>query len=123
MSEKRSISPRLPGRPRTDGQRRNGLLRVRVTPAEASEIEARASAAGLSLSEFLRQSARAVRLPAVRKAAFDPVALHHLALLGSNVNQIARVLNTTGDTSRAEGLDELAADIRAFLDRARADVC
>ena len=115
-----SFQTKRGGRPRPAGARRDVLLHFRVTADEAADIEARASDVGMSLSDFLRQSARTVRLPRARKVAvFDPVSLHHLALLGSNLNQIARVLNTTGDTSRVETMDGLLSDIRAFLDRAR----
>lgn len=110
------------GRPRAAAVRRDLFLRFRVTPDEAADFEARATAAGLTLSDYIRQCATNAPLRIVRRSGLDPVTLHHLALLGSNVNQIARVLNTTGETGRADRMDELASEIRIMLDMVRSGV-
>lgn len=110
------------GRPRAAGVRRDQLLQIRATPDEAAAIDAKASAAGLTLSDYMRQAAMNALLRRVSRAALDPVTIHHLALLGSNVNQIARVLNVSGDIERAARMDELAGEIRTLLDAIRSHV-
>lgn len=110
------------GRPRAAGARRDHLLQVRVTPDEAADLEARATAAGLTVSDYIRHSAQNQPLRAAGRAVLDPLTIHNLALIGSNVNQIARVLNATGDIERAGRMDELAAEIRSLLDEVRSRV-
>ncbi|EWH02008.1 MobC family plasmid mobilization relaxosome protein, partial [Halomonas sp. BC04] len=76
--------------------------------------------ADLSLSDWLRQcvdGADAVKTGQrrqrrrLRTLTADPALLRQLAAIGSNVNQIARVLNTVGLTpgDHAQLLAELAA--------------
>lgn len=94
---------------------RDQLMKFRVTLAEAAQIQARASQVGMTLSDFMRQAAHGAPIRRVRDRALDATTLHHLALLGSNMNQIARVLNTTGEPERAADLDELVLEVRALL--------
>ena len=119
MSDTLASAPVRRGRPRAAGVRRSQLVKVRVTPDEAAALEARARTAGLNLSDFIRQAASGAPIRSARRAALDPITIHHLALLGSNVNQIARVLNATGDIERAGRMDELTTDIRSLLDMVR----
>lgn len=122
MSDVAATASTRPARRRKAGARRDQFLQIRLTPDEAAEIESRATAARLTVSNYMRSAALNRTLKAVRHAALDPLTLHHLALLGSNMNQIARVLNATGDTERAASLDELVIEIRALLDAVRSHV-
>lgn len=93
---------------------------LRLPEATAAEWRRRAEAADLSLSDWLRQrvdGADAVQTGQrrqrrrLRTLTADPELLRQLAAVGSNVNQIARVLNSVGLTpgDHAHLLAELAA--------------
>lgn len=84
--------------PRSEARQRAARVTVRFLPDEHAELEARASAAGLSPSAYLRACAlgdagpRARRSPTVERS----LAAHAIADLnkaGSNLNQIARAVN------------------------------
>lgn len=93
---------------------------LRLPEATAAEWRRRAEAADLSLSDWVRQrvdGADAVQTGQrrqrrrLRTLTADPELLRQLAAVGSNVNQIARVLNSVGLTpgDHAHLLAELAA--------------
>jgi hypothetical protein len=42
---------------------------------------------------------------------------HDLARIGSNLNQIARICNTTGDTGRARTIEATLEELRGLLRR------
>lgn len=90
-------------------------MKFRVTLTEAAHIQARASQASMTLSDFMREAASGAPVRRARDPALDAPTLHRLALLGSNMNQIARVLNTTGETERVADLDGLVAGVRDLL--------
>lgn len=93
---------------------------LRLPEATAAEWRRRAEAADLSLSDWVRQrvdGADAVQTGQrrqrrrLRTLTADPELLRQLAAVGSNVNQIARVLNSIGMSpgDHAHLLAELAA--------------
>lgn len=93
---------------------------LRLPEATAAEWRQRAEAADQSLSDWVRQrvdGADAVQTGQrrqrrrLRTLTADPELLRQLAAVGSNVNQIARVLNSVGLTpgDHAHLLAELAA--------------
>jgi hypothetical protein len=75
---------------------------MRCTQAEFAQLEAAAERAGLPVGAFMRQQClgapgpRAARRPPVERAALAQL-LAQLGKCGSNLNQIARVLNSGGD--------------------------
>lgn len=89
---------------------------VMLTAIERAQLEERASACGLTLSEFLRRQALGRAMPA---SAIDNRARSVLATallrLGVNLNQITRHMNA----GRADSfqLPALIDDIRAHIDR------
>ena len=72
---------------------RSGRVHLRVTEREKGEFSAKASAAGLGLSEYLRKAALDIGL--IHK--YDQAALHQLRKIGVNLNQIAHHLNAGND--------------------------
>jgi hypothetical protein len=80
-------------------QRDRGAILVRLLPEERATIEAKARAAGLSLASFARAAMlgsagpRARRAPTVN-AELLGYAIAALNKAGSNLNQIARALNS-----------------------------
>jgi hypothetical protein len=104
MSDSSPASPHPAARKRsgTETRQRGGFIGFRATAAERAELDALAERAGLSLSSYVRGCAlsapttRAVRRPTVERAALSQI-LAQLGKCGSNLNQIARVLNSGGD--------------------------
>lgn len=68
---------------------RNGRIHLRVTEQEKEQFTAKAAAAGLGISEYLRKAA--LQLGVIHK--YDQAAVHQLRKIGVNLNQIAYHLN------------------------------
>lgn len=92
--------------------RATSAFRIRLTAVEREQIEAKAAAAGVSLSQLIRSAVLRYRMPAppiVREAMAE---LHHI---GVNLNQIARHANATGEL-RAD-LDTALAEVTRAMGR------
>jgi len=106
---------------KSEKRQRDALLQVRLTAAERATLDAAAERAGLSLAGYARSTL--LSAPPVRQARRPPVERAELARLlaqlgkiGSNVNQIARVLNSDGDTPpELAGVPEDIAIMRAAI--------
>ena len=110
----------------TNRERRPPLTRrvtLRLPEATAAQWRQGADAADQSLSDWLRQrvdaagavqTGRRRQRRRLRTLTVDPELLRQLASIGSNVNQIARVLNSVGLTpsDHLQWLTELAATQR-----------
>jgi hypothetical protein len=110
-------------RPRKDKpDARAHVVSVRLTPDERVQLEERAQAACLSLSDFFRHSALGARIQAAASPggalaakASTPDGIEHVVALnriGVNLNQIARSLNS--------GLSHEAGELVACLSRVNA---
>ena len=96
----REIDGKPRRRPRAERDE-NALLtatvRFRVTPAEHREITGKATAAGLTPSEYARMQALYGRVAVVAQdRAFDPAVLEELQAAGVAINRDARIANQTG---------------------------
>jgi hypothetical protein len=106
------------GRPKKfDLDKRTKLIAARVRPDELVAIEGRAAASNLPLSEFVREQALAGAILVRTFRTLSAIDRHDLARIGSNLNQIARLCNTTGDTYRARNIEVLLDELRALLAR------
>lgn len=97
---------------KTYDDRASSAFRVRLTAAERARLDAKAAAAGCSLSRLIRAAALGYRLPSppiVREA------MNELHRVGGNLNQIARHANATGE--RADDLDETLAEVMRAVGR------
>ena len=97
-------------------EKRGDHLHVRLTTAERVHLDEIASSIGLTAAEFIRRRALGYRLP--QPPVGSPVnaaAATALIRLGVNLNQMTRVLNTTGEI--APDLSALIARIEGELDR------
>lgn len=65
----------------------------RVSPSEKEKIRANAEAAGLSLSDFMRQACLDPIL-VVRENAIDKDFVYHLLKIGNNLNQLTKHANS-----------------------------
>ena len=73
---------------------RTVLVKVRATEAERQQWREKAEAAGLSLSDLVRQSLGKVRTWTAQDREAADACTRELAKLGNNLNQIARWANT-----------------------------
>lgn len=81
-------------------------LKVRTTAEERTAWQAKAEAAGLSLSALIRSAVDGSRLRKRERVSVDPALLRQLALIGNNLNQLARWANR--DRGRVEALAVIA---------------
>jgi hypothetical protein len=97
-------------------------LTVQLAPSERRRIEAEAAEAGAGLSEWVREKclrrpgdapvrAGPRRNPAARELADE------LRAIGNNLNQLARVANTTGAFTRERQLDDALEHLKTVFDR------
>jgi hypothetical protein len=113
-----------PRRTRSGSQTRQRTLRpsMACTPGEFAQLSVAAERVGLSVSSFMRMQClgtkppRAARRPTVETALLAQT-LAHLGKVGSNVNQIARQLNSGGDVPPdiAAAVDEVRAVAQAVM--------
>ncbi len=116
--------PNMPLKKRSGSEtrQRTSSVLIRFTPEEREEVEKAASQAGLTMSSYGRlqmlkeKPPRSVRRPPVEVEAIARL-LAALGKIGSNLNQIARAINS-GDQRRAL-IDDAIAEAEAFKDHLR----
>lgn len=90
---------------------------MRCTPDELAALKQSAAGAGLAVAPFLRTLAfgtpgpRAVRRPSAERVELARL-LAEFGKLGSNVNQLARVANTTGELPDRETLAGISRHVQ-----------
>jgi hypothetical protein len=103
----------------SETRRRKNLLRVRCTDEELAAMKAAVASSGFaSVGEFVRG-----RLLGRQPPRRSKIELHELCRClglighyGSNVNQMARVANASGDLPAAARLEELRRELREIRD-------
>src|SRR3954462_13438229 len=94
------------GRPRKDTkQLRDHWLKTRVIMDELHRVEQLARDAGKTPSEFFRDAVLNGHILIKRYRAPDPALINQLQRIGNNLNQIARICNTTGNDRRANFIE------------------
>lgn len=91
-------------------------IAVRLTDSEKLDWDLKAHAAGLSISELVRQAMSRVRISHIGDRALQIERTRQIAKIGNNLNQIARWVNrykTTADT--VEVVTHLIAIEQALL--------
>jgi mobilization protein NikA len=97
---------------------RDQHLTLRLTLEEMIALRERASNSGRSLTDFARNALLSARPPPrPNHFAFEPATYFQIRMLGVNLNQIARRLNST-DAPAPPELQPLLAAITAALHRA-----
>ena len=100
--------------PRTT-RKRTLIGQARVSEAELAEWRAKATAAGVGLSELLRRAMARTRTWTAAAAKVERERTRELARIGSNLNQIARWANTHKENAEAlEVVTHLVAIERAL---------
>lgn len=82
------------------GERRTASLCLQLTPSERAKLETGAAAAGTHLSEYVRELCfrRSGDAPVVAGTKRNPEAralMRQLTAIGNNLNQLARIANST----------------------------
>ena len=84
----------MPKATKTPRQNRSADVKVRVTPEERRTILAKAEAAGMELSHYVRTALLDAQVVAVpQDTALIRTQNRHLAQFGNNLNQLARHAN------------------------------
>ena len=90
-------------RPRLgEEERRTRTVGVRVTEAEAEELQERAQGARLSMGAYLRRRGLGQRVRSAIERRLGAAELRELNRIGVNLNQMARALNSGAVSSPAE---------------------
>ena len=107
------------GRKRSERRQKGKVLSVRVSPAEHQVVEAHAEREGLSIGSFVRS--RILEKPTTRAIRRPPVEVQTLSILqaslnkvGSNLNQIARAINS-GDRFTIDDIQTALKEHRQIL--------
>jgi hypothetical protein len=105
-------------------RQRAKVLQVRLTPEERAKVAAAASASGLSLSGYARETLLGEPTPRTQRAAPPPevqalaIVLGQLGKIGANLNQLAKLGNQGQPVPTLELSATLAA-VRLAAERVR----
>jgi hypothetical protein len=88
---------------------------VRYRPGELEQVRQAAAALGLPVSAYIRVLSLG-EPPRRRPGVLTREAIHQLARVGSNLNQLARFANTHGHLSSASELAEVLAQVRRKIE-------
>ena len=101
----------------TSEKRTHRLPHVRCTPSEYARIQARSSQAGITLSAFVRQMVLegAVKVTPSVQTPLDFALVNELNRIGTNLNQLTRIANTTGQMPG--GLETIWKKLDGVLDQ------
>jgi len=80
------------------------MVAARVTPAEHAAWREKASAAGVSPSDLLRRAMTQTRTWPPSARAVERERTRQIALIGNNLNQLARWANTHASAAEAVSL-------------------
>ena len=106
-------------RPRLgESERRRRTMGVRVTKAEAAELQERAQGARLSVGAYLRRRGLGQRVRLAAERRLGAAELRELNRIGVNLNQMARAMNSgaaapAGTREAVEQVSELVARLLA----------
>lgn len=103
----------------SEQRQKNRIANFRVTPDEYRQIETNAERGGLTFGSYLRTRAldapttRAMRRPVVERVILSKLVAE-LGRSGSNLNQIARAMNS-GETVLIDQIQSVLAEHRQIL--------
>lgn len=106
----------MPSHSRSSRRRRRVHFQsLRLTAGERAVVRARAHAAGLTVSAFLRRAALGKRVRS-RSGQVRRDAVYQLSKIGNNLNQLARAANTAGQVRAMERLEAVLEELREALE-------
>jgi hypothetical protein len=98
--------------------RRTYFRSFRLTRGELASLRAKAHAAGLPVSTYLRKVALGKKVPR-RRGQLNRDAVYQLSKIGNNLNQLARAANTAGQVVALERLEPAIEELREAIDALR----
>ena len=96
--------------------RRTRILQVRLSSGEHRVISERAKECGKGASTYVREVALG-SVPRARPRRIEQQAVHQLARIGNNLNQLARAANTSRRVELSSRLADVLAQIEAAVRR------
>ena len=100
----------------TEDKRTHRLPHVRCTAAEYAQIQARSAQAGIGTSEFVRRMVLDGTVKVTpSKSPFDFALVNELNKIGTNLNQLTRIGNSTGQMPG--GLEVIWKKLDVLLDQ------
>ncbi len=104
------------------GERRSVHLGVQLTPSERAALELAAAEAGARLSQYvrelcLRRTAEGATVGGARRNPEAKRLLFELSAIGNNLNQLARVANTTRHAPQEADLRAAIGTLKAAMAR------
>ncbi len=113
-------APKRGRKPKGEAERKDTVLRVRLSGEDHSRLIDNARAAQLTESEYVRQALRGSRPSSSKTPRADVELVQQLVRVGVNLNQIAHQVNSTrGAIPR--GLVPCLEQVGALLDQLTAD--
>lgn len=105
-------------------EHRTEYLRVRLTKDEMEQLKRDADTAAVSVSDIARAQILNAPIPKrARRKSVDHEALarvlQQLGKLGTNLNQLAKVANASGDLSHVRDVRGLKAELETIRDEVR----
>lgn len=103
-------------------EKRAHVVSFRSTEADYAHLTARATAAGLSLSDYAYHAAKGMKPRVVQSRPTLPfAAIEELRRIGVNLNQLARIANATGEMPARldpalEQLQEILGTVMGLMD-------
>ena len=92
------------------------IVKVRVSVGEHRVILERAKECGKGTSTYMREVALG-SVPRARPRRIEMHAIHQLARIGNNLNQLARVANTLRRVDLSQRLAQVLAEVEAAVRR------
>ena len=104
------------GKNQNTDRKESKLISFRVSESEYSKLQASAETLNMSVPSFVKNKAQGTRLvaPKLDKVTRQSMA-KDMGKLGSNLNQIAKALNTYGDRANIEQMQQDIAIMREEL--------
>jgi hypothetical protein len=90
------------------------IVSVRMSPDELSAMRKRADDCGKCLSTYIRIVALG-SIPRARPRRIEEKAVYQLGKIGNNLNQLAKVANSTGRIADADRLQEVLEALLATV--------
>lgn len=96
--------------------KRTKMVKVRVSSGELHVIAERAEECGKGTSTYMREVALG-SVPRARPRRVEQQAIHQLARIGNNLNQLARAANASRRVELTERLAQVLSEVEAAVRR------
>jgi|GEM_PF-857845 len=91
-------------------------VNIRLSPADLARVRVKAARAGMTVSDFVRAAALNKSVTVTETNGPDFLTRNELRRIGSNLNQMAHVMNA-GGVSSPDRIEALVAKLDTLFDR------